>query len=150
MEELARSYAGLAQRATDALLACEDRARRTEGDIAEMRGSLARVEGMMERHLLDHAQPGNGHAWGRRTYDPDEEITEAGTRVKVPVEQFRRMQTSLANIERKERESALKEAGADELIKKWKGYITWGASIGIPAGLLTLAHWVWTILGHAK
>jgi hypothetical protein len=73
--------------------------------------------------------------WGRRPYDPQdteeyEEVTKNGVHrvqmVKIAAERFRRMEHSLADIHKKEqaalqreRDAALKEQGATELVKRW-------------------------------
>ena len=88
---------------------------------------------------------------GRRAYDPDEEITATGSRVKVPLERFRAMERSLANIQKKEaaalekeRDAALKAAGAQELERRWKRRIYAIAPIvgSALAGAFELLKWL--------
>jgi hypothetical protein len=91
--------------------------------LAELRGSVDDLRARLGRHFgwdIAGAVAGEEHPWGRRAYDPEEEITETGTRVKLPVERLRRMEDKLRAIDKRERDAKLREEGADKLVKTWK------------------------------
>jgi hypothetical protein len=128
-------------------------------EVSRQTAALVALEGRLARHFGWSAPPApdgeeegpvEEHPWGRRAYDPEEEITSSGTRAKIPVERLRRMEDDLRRIKtreadaaKKEREAKLKEQGADELIKTWKKRARLIVAIGTPtAGAIGWAlHW---------
>jgi len=122
-------------------------------EVSRLTGTVEALERRLARHFGWSSPPeANGdaeaetteHPWGRRAYDPEEEITSSGTRAKIPVERLRRMEDKLKAIDKREREAKLREEGADELVRTWKRRGKLLVAIGTPAaGAIGWAlHWL--------
>jgi len=88
------------------------------------------------------------HPWGRRAYDPEEEITSSGRRAKMPLATLRRMQADLARLTSREKQAAERQKGADLLVKRWKSRLKVAILLGGPTltGLGWLLHFLWHLL----
>jgi hypothetical protein len=134
---LSGNWEQLARQSTDALLKCEQRERETRAEISEMSGVLRRVEGLLERHLLEHAKVNGG--LGRDGLGKDRELPSLGDLEIITEHGTRR---SPATYEEWERNQA---AATWTGVKKWSAGV---AKIVVGGVLLVAVTAIITVLLH--